>query len=540
MSPRYPIAGIGRLAAGVLAAITVIALGTPAPARDAETINKLRSAQRYIAQGVPDMAAQLLEQIIQKHPEEFEASEIYLQVLISMDRLDEAEAFWEEAFPRIADPGGMYQARVGLRRAQGRTSEAFDDIIRVLVEDPERATWCFRETQALLDDGADPSRLERSAETARKAHPGEVPFTILSAVVLTDQGRLEDALRLMIDLDRKQGAEGETVLRFALEMQMMGKEDVALEGMLAAVERSTKVTKRSYILNQVADIQERQGKFSEALASLDLIAREREGTAAGANALLRTAEIQQTHLDDPRAALAVYTRIQDDPVLGHHRPRMLLQMADCYVRLGSFEEAAATYRAAIPEALDPEHVELASLRIAEVEFYRGRPDSALALYQEMAQTYPRSLFADQAADRYIMLNRYHQLDPEGVALWGRMEWGRHVGDSLEVANRAGELLDRDPESEFAAEALIALAGVYEAGGNLLGALEPLDRVVREHPEDRRAPAALMTQGRLLAQSLDRPQEALQKYETVLTDYPTSVEAGDARRLVEALRRDLKS
>jgi hypothetical protein len=30
------------------------------------------------------------------------------------------------------------------------------------------------------------------------------------------------------------------------------------------------------------------------------------------------------------------------------------------------------------------------------------------------------------------------------------------------------------------------------------------------------------------------------YEAILTDYPNSVQAGDARRLVEALRRELKS
>jgi len=34
--------------------------------------------------------------------------------------------------------------------------------------------------------------------------------------------------------------------------------------------------------------------------------------------------------------------------------------------------------------------------------------------------------------------------------------------------------------------------------------------------------------------------ALSKYESVLTDYPTSVQAGDARRRMEALRRDLHS
>jgi tetratricopeptide (TPR) repeat protein len=290
----------------------------------------------------------------------------------------------------------------------------------------------------------------------------------------------------------------------------------------------------------VAEIQERQEKYADALATLGRIAEEREGTAAAANALLESAQIQQEHLDDPKGALAVYERIENDPVLGHHRPQMLLQMADCYVRLGDFENASRKYREVIPEAMDPEHAELASLELAEVEFFRGDPDSALVLYQDMAEGHPRSLYTDQAADRYITLNRYHQSDPEGVVLWGKLEWARHVADSTAVETSAQALLRDRPTGELAVDALLALAESAEAGGNLQGALGYLGRLVEENPEARKAPEALMRMGHILAERLGRPQEALQRYESVLTDYPTSVQAGDARRLVEALRSDLKS
>ena len=45
--------------------------------------------------------------------------------------------------------------------------------------------------------------------------------------------------------------------------------------------------------------------------------------------------------------------------LGHHQPDMLLQMADCYVRLDRLEEAERTYHEVLPEALDPEQAETA-------------------------------------------------------------------------------------------------------------------------------------------------------------------------------------
>lgn len=523
-----------------LVGAAVLAAVRPALARDPDYDNRMRMAMRYLSQGIPDAAAQVLEQILERHPDDPRAGAAYVDVLIKMDRLADAETFLAGVLPKAKQPAELYQARVKLRRAEKRPLDAFSDVLLVLGLDPERGSWAFRETQDLLDSGADASHLRRAAEAAAKDRPDEVAFAVLNAVIVAHQEKLEDGLRLMIRFDDRHGGDGSAILRFADEMELMGKETATLEATLAALPRVKGTVRRTELMNRVADIQERQGKFPDALATLGHIAEERKGTAAAANAMLKSAEISQEHLDDPKGALALYEQIQDDPVLGHHRPQMLLQMADCYVRLGEFEKASKKYREVIPEALDPEHAELASLELAEVEFYRGDPDSALVLYQDMAEGHPRSLYTDQAADRYITLNRYHQSDPEGVVLWGKLEWARHVADSTAVDQSAHALLADRPTGELAVNALLALAESAEAGGNLEGALGYLGRLVKENPGARKAPKALMRMGHILADELGRPQEALLRYESVLTDYPTSVQAGDARRLVEALRSDLKS
>jgi TolA-binding protein len=121
-----------------------------------------------------------------------------------------------------------------------------------------------------------------------------------------------------------------------------------------------------------------------------------------------------------------------------------------------------------------------------------------------------------------------------------MEWARLLGDSVTVDTSAHELMRMHPEGELSAVALLALAEVASVGGNYTGAMGYLETLVTDHPADRRAAEALMRQGSILQTRLGRPQEALMRYETVLTDYPQSVQAGDARRFVEGLRRELKS
>lgn len=520
-----------------LALVSVLGYGGKALAVDAEYINRMRNANRLIAQGVPDQAAKVLEQVLAKHPDDLRASTTYVGVLIQMARLEDAETFLAHALERIPDKSALYQSRVKLREAQGKNREALEDVLLVMATDPEGSSWAFREAKLLLEDGMDPRETRKVVDAARKERPESVEFAVMAAVVAAFRAPAEDALRIMIDFDDRNSREGEAIFRFATEMQNMGDEGAALEAMLAAVERTPKATKRSRVLEMVAGIQERQGKYQDALASLGRIAEEREGSTAAGNALLRSAEIQQKYLDNPQAALALYDRIKDDPILGHYRPKMLLQMADCYVRLGEFENAADKYTEVIPEALDPEHAELAALRLGDVEFYRGNPDSAKTLYQNMAEAYPRSLYTDQAADRYIMLNKYRPVD---TTVWGRLEWALLTGDSLEVDATAKTLIERDPTGELSAEALLAQAEIAVARGNPLGALGYLETLVADHKGDRRAPEALMRQGGILQEPLGRPQEALMRYEAVLTDYPNSVQAGDARRLVEALRRELKS
>jgi len=196
----------------------------------------------------------------------------------------------------------------------------------------------------------------------------------------------------------------------------------------------------------------------------------------------------------------------------------------------------------IPEALDPEQAETAAFREAEVAFFAGDADSALVLFQDMAENYPRSLLADDAAHRYIMLNKYQATGGgKAVEHWGRLEWGRLVGDSAAVDSSARAINETWPGGELAAESWLALAEIAAAAGDFEAAMERLDQVIHEHDWDRRrAPIALMRQGEILLGELDRPQEALLRYETVLTEYPECVLAGEARRIVERLRRDLKS
>jgi TolA-binding protein len=526
----------------VFSIVISVSLSAVAHAADPKYQGDMRLVNRYMAQEQYEAAQQLLEQVLAQHPRDIAASVAYVEALLALRQPDAADGFLTQALTGAGEKTDLYRMREKVRRSQGRLDDAFHDVLLVLGGGPDRAPWANRETTELLKAGLDPAKARKSIEKAR-GEPGASPsLTFLAAVVAVHEGHGEDALKLVASYDADTKQSGEAVYRFAEDMFALSRNDLAQKAIAEALARATTPARRSELCFRAADMAESAGKHQEALGYLAKVIAEREGTAAASSAKLKTAEIKDKQLRDPAGALAFYEKIQNDPQLGHYRPTMLMQMADCYLRLGKFDLATATYRGVGAEAFDPEDAELAALRLGEIQFMKGNLDSAVTLYQQMADLNPRSRFADQAASRYIMINKYRLgggLDGL-VKTWGRLEWARLAGDSVEVGRAAANLRERDPDGELAAEALLALGEVALAHGNRESACASLEDLVRAYPKDqRRAPEALLRIGAILSDQGKR-EEALSKYETVLTDYPTSVQAGDARRRMEALRRDLHS
>lgn len=534
----------GLLAACLLIFGSLILLEAAPPeveAADAKYRAQIRSARRYLMRGDAEKAAEIYLSILKKHPQDEQAATGYSDALIQNEQYDEAEEFLAEALTTIDPKVNLYRKRETLRRKQGKLELAFSDAIQVMAEHDGMTPWVFKETRELIAEGLDAGKAAKEARDIFEANEDNPSFAILNAAVLALDNKWRDAINLMKKVDESKEQNGQLIKRYAEEMNTLGFKTEAIDALEVAAEVSKKPARRTQILFSMADLLKEESRFEEAIQKLELVSTEREGTSAAGKALIQSAAIYQKHLDDPAGALTVYERLREDPSIGHYRPEMLLEMGDCYMRLGRFPEAATTFEQVLPEALDPEHAERAAIKMADVAFFRGDADSALVLYQDMAEAYSRSLMTDEAAGRYILLNTYASLGGgEALEHLGRMEWGRTVKDSSVVEDSANLLIKRYPSGELAAEAWIALAEIAEGNSDFQTALKHLQKVVTDHAEDRRAPLALRRQGDIYLHKLSDSDLAVEKYQRILTEYPDSVIAGEVRREVEKIRLGLKS
>jgi tetratricopeptide (TPR) repeat protein len=535
-----PESGRRRLVWTLIVPVFLAAAGAPAAAapNDVRYRAQMRSAQRHLMRGNAVEAVGIYADMLKNNPGDEPAASGYVEALLQLERYDDAEAFLEETLPTVEPKTNLYRKRVTLRRLQGKPGDAFADVLHVMSENAELASWSFQTTRDLLGEGLVPATASRASRRAYEDHPGNADFAVLTAVILALDERTDEARALMVEIDDQKKQFGQLIKRYSDEMLALGRREVALEGFLLAAEKAVKSSRRTQFLFAATDLLEEDGRYRDALAHLATVAEERGGSSAAGKALIRSAQIYQRHLDDPEGALQVYEKLEHDPSLGHYRPEMLLQMGNCYVKLGRFDRATEVFRSVIPEALDPEHAESAAYRLAEVAFYTGRAEEALELYQDMAETYARSLLTDEAAGRYILLNTYSTLGGgEAVGLLGRTEWARSVGDSALADSCAQELIRRYPEGELAAEAWLARGELALERDDPQTALDRFEKVVTGHAADRRAPVALKRQGEIYM-SLGRNDEALARFERILADYPQSVLAGEVRRHVQQLRQSL--
>lgn len=231
---------------------------------------------------------------------------------------------------------------------------------------------------------------------------------------------------------------------------------------------------------------------------------------------------------------------------------------------GNLEAAGKHLERARTQAVDDDARERAEFGQAEVLFYSGQFDSALASYDRFAKAHPLSPLANEALARAFLLEGDPDQAPgqapglaslakglyaEARRQWDEaVTWARNAGAESKSSDRQVSEMPRTegaaPESlglanPVRAQALLLLSRAEEAQGALGEARLAALAVADSLPGDRLAPVARKRVGDLDLARGNR-ESALAQYEEMLARYPRSWLAAEVRRQVTDLRSQLRS
>ena len=394
---------------------------------------------------------------------------------------------------------------------------------------------------------------------------GDLPGRALIALGLAylASGRRDDASRVLEGIASSPEL-GPDLVQLGAELEYAGDRRGALaaydalrKGALAPDMTAVMILRHSALLSQM-------GRWREAAEVL------RGAPARGvspdlANQVgLALADILVLQAADAEGAAELYVAVLTDSTIPEHRQAAAWGLADCSFAAGKYDDARLAYgelmdmepppqgppappfavieglvalpRPDSPAPGRPAGRAYGAYRLAEIELRLGRTEQAARLFEQMAQDYPSSNYANDALSRRLLISSKFTgespAEPKYIEALGLIDRGQ--------ANKADRLLDMisslGPEEPLADAAALLRADARARFGAPLRAAELYVKLATRFPQSPLAPEGLLRAGRLAAGREGGREEALKLLRLVLTQYADSPEAAQAELEIEELLR----
>lgn len=246
------------------------------------------------------------------------------------------------------------------------------------------------------------------------------------------------------------------------------------------------------------------------------------------------------------ACKGVETNLQDTEVSAQATARQNYEAAEAAFAAERFNESIKYFEHVKNQFPYSKYAILADLRIADAHFARERWLEAAETYRLFVRFHPRHEQVPHATWRIALA--YHRAMQQDFFLLPPA----HEID-LSATNDAirafDDYLRRYPEGEHAKEAStlrieartrlaehdLYAARFYEKREKWQGALWRYERVMQEFADTPRLPTALLAAGRICADALARPDDALRYFQRVVDEFPKAEEGVAARAALTRLQ-----
>ncbi len=434
-----------------------------------------------------------------------ESAELQLSLgwlLARSGRLDQAEVTARQAIHLDPDRGEAHLLLGKVLSVRQRRLEAVAALERSIALAPSEEEAYFVLIRAVAREG-DLAGAERVAKRYAAAHPTSGEAWRILANAALERGKAVATQRYLRAAVRMNPADPRSLLALAASEERNDRDGAASLLYAAVLEADPE---QAEALLGLARLEVRAGRDGEARAHLRAFI---SSAADSALARLRAAEV---FLDAERPATAL--EVLDEELEPGTEPRLSYSRALLLEGLGRFEEAAASYLEVPPSegalfasaaarradclSLAGRHDEAIAAvdRALATAAESGEPSSTLEIVGLLPDVYRR---AGRSAEAVIRLEALAAGDPAtSIALARALDDAGRFDDSIRLLSQAA--VDRPGEESV----VFALASVRERMGDVGGAVELVQQILRSNPDH---PQALNFVGYLWADQGVRLEEA---------------------------------
>lgn len=509
----------------------------------------------HVASGDLEAAARAWQRTIEAAPDNVQTYRVLYMVMASNRLWEAARDMLLEGRERLRQPQLFRSELAELYSRTDQFGGALEEWAALLHDDPSRFSFVRGRMGNLLDRADAGESFREALDRLIRRDPTRLTLRRLAAWLTSELGDFETGLDHMRAVDRLGRESGESLFAFAEAALQAGALDQAENAFDIILENHPGSSNAASALLASALLHETRAQN----------AGENPTGASGAPNAARAAERYNRFLEEypnhaaTPAAMRRLAELRRDLFRDYDRANELLQevtsrfpdtqeavearlaLGELAILQNDLPRARAAFTQLETQLRIGERAERARLALAQLDFYEGNFDMALSRTSAMQRNTATDV-ANNAIELRLILSENQGPDTLSIALrhFARAELlqrQRHHEDALEtldalLASHQGHPIT--PLARFRrAAALRHLERPAEA-------LAVLDALPRDFPDSYLADRALFAAAEVHERELQDTQAAIEGYMHLLSRFPGSLLAPEARARIRRLRGDLPS
>ncbi|MBI4417572.1 MAG: tetratricopeptide repeat protein [Ignavibacteriales bacterium] len=511
----------------------------------------------YYQMGREQKADSLWQWVIREDPKNPSLYRLIAGQMMEFRLYDRAIELFLQARKATGDPYLFLSELANLYGAFQQYDRAMEEFIQLLVLQPKQLSDIQSRISVFI---AHPEALTSARDVARKAlerHADLNPLRQLYAWILMEGKDYVGALEQYKRIDRTAGARGAELFKFAQralddreyraaasacqEVLNTGpaRELVPLVrlGYARAVEeltidQDTTVAQRGETEKVIPESSFSSGT---ALSLYVSVVQQYPGTLQAAQAYFRIGVLQRDRFRDLDAALMAFEQATKTAPGSQIALESHIEAADVLVARNDLKRAREVYGILVLSRNSFVR-DQALFRLAELDYFTAEFDSALAVLDRLSAK-PGTDLANDALNLRYFIEENRTLSPDALKVYAATDLllrQKKYPEALEafraVVHQFSLALLVDDATFRIGELLIQLRRYNEA-------LETFQKIARDMKSSILRDRALMKAGEVYEMRLHVPARALEAYEELLSRFPGSIYAEEARRRIRLLRGD---
>ncbi len=250
--------------------------------------------------------------------------------------------------------------------------------------------------------------------------------------------------------------------------------------------------------------------------------------------------ILRDHHNDAAGAQKAFQNLIQTHRRSTWRYKALFALAEGHLQANSIDKTRLIYHQIIAERATASEATEARFRLAELHFLSGQIDRAQTLLNAVLKTDVNRDIINDTIALSALLQEGQRADATLLSAYASACLKLRQKDQNGALHAFETLHHAHPKSFLADRLLDHQAKIYTDQKRYPQAIQTYRKLIATQPESPLSPAAYIAQGAIYDKYLGQYYDAQKIYETLLVNYPTSLEADIARERLRSLRQKIQT